>query len=30
MQALMRTLSAVKIVSVGLIALGAGGFVLTH
>src|SRR5258708_7772088 len=30
MQALMRTLSAVKIVSVGLIALGAGGFVLTR
>jgi hypothetical protein len=30
MQALMRTLSAVKIVSVGLIALGAGGFILTH
>ena len=30
MQALMRTLSAVKIVSVGLIALGAGGFALTR
>jgi len=30
MQALMRTLGAVKIVSVALIALGAGGFVLTH
>ena len=30
MQALMRTLGAVKIVSVALIALGAGGFVLTR
>jgi hypothetical protein len=30
MQALMRTLRAVKIVSLGLIVLGAGGFVLTH
>ena len=30
MQSLMRTLSAVKIVSIGLIVLGAGGFVLTH
>jgi len=30
MEALMRTLHAVKIVSVGLIALGAVGFVLTH
>jgi hypothetical protein len=30
MQALMRTLSAVKIVSVALIALGAGGFLLTR
>jgi hypothetical protein len=30
MQALMRTLRAVKIVSVGLVVLGAGGFVLTH
>ena len=30
MQALMRTLGAVKIVSVALIALGAGGFLLTR
>jgi len=30
MHALMRTLGAVKIVSVALIALGAGGFVLTR
>ena len=30
MQALMRTLSAVKIVSLGLIILGTGGFILTH
>ena len=30
MQALMRTLHAVKIVSVALIILGAGGFVLTR
>jgi hypothetical protein len=30
MQALMRTLHAVKIVSVGLIVLGAGGFIATH
>ena len=28
MQALMRTLYAVKIVSVGLIVLGAGGFII--
>jgi hypothetical protein len=30
MQALMRTLSAVKIVSIGLIAFGLGGYFLTH
>jgi preprotein translocase subunit Sss1 len=30
MAALMRSLHAVKIVSVGLIALGAGGYIVTH
>src|SRR3954471_11068197 len=30
MQALMRTLHAVKIVSAGLIVLGAGGFLVTQ
>lgn len=30
MQALMRTLSAVKIAAIALIVLGIGGFVLTH
>jgi hypothetical protein len=30
MQSLMRTLYAVKIASVGLIVLGAGGFILTQ
>jgi hypothetical protein len=30
MQALMRTLYAVKIVSAGLIVLGAGGFLITQ
>jgi hypothetical protein len=30
MQSLMRTLNAVKIASIALIAFGIGGFVLTH
>jgi len=30
MRALMRTLSAVKIAAIALIAFGIGGFVLTH
>src|SRR3954452_21954412 len=30
MAALMRSLHAVKIVSVGLVALGAGGYLVTH
>jgi len=30
MQSLMRTLKAVKIASIALIAFGIGGFVLTH
>jgi hypothetical protein len=30
MDSLMRSLYAVKIVSVGLVALGAGGYILTH
>jgi hypothetical protein len=30
MQALMRTLHAVKIVSAGLVILGAGGFIVTQ